>query len=237
LDLNLKEACPDCKGSGAKPGTSPVTCSKCGGNGQVTVSQRTIFGMSQSVRVCPGCSGTGKIIKERCPRCGGGGYVSRRQKVQVTIPAGISNGQSVRIRGKGEPGIGGGPFGDLLVEVVVGEDPQFIRDGIDIYSTVSLSFVQAALGATLRIPTVHGDVEYELKGATQPGTQIRLRGKGVPNLRQKEEQGDHYVTFTVQVPDKLNKAQKDALMAFDKAIRGVADGKPAKKDRKRKKQS
>lgn len=224
LEINLKEACPDCGGSGAKKGTSPVTCSQCGGSGQVTMTQQTIFGMSQTVRVCPSCSGSGKIIKEKCPGCGGGGYIARRQQVEVSIPAGIDDGQSVRIRGKGEPGQNGGPFGDLLVEVRVAEDPHFAREDTDIFSAVHLSFAQAALGDTIRIPTVDGEVEYELKGGTQPGTRIRLRGKGVPYLRQPGIRGDHYVTFFVDVPQKMNKEQKEALLAFDAAMGGKLSG-------------
>ena len=233
LELNLKEPCPDCKGSGAKPGTTPATCSQCGGTGHVTVTQRTLFGMGQTMRVCPSCSGSGKIIKEKCQKCGGNGYVSRRQKVKVQIPAGIDDGQSIRIRGKGEPGINGGPYGDLLVEVAVSEDPRFIRKETDIYSTVELSFAQAALGDTIRIPTVHGDVEYEVKAGTQPGTRIRLRGKGVPYVRQENVKGDHYVTFTVKVPERMNKEQKEALMAYDAAMGGHAGGPDGKKKKNR----
>ncbi len=231
LELNLKESCPECGGSGCKPGTSPVKCTQCGGKGQVTVSQQTLFGMSQSIRVCPSCGGSGKIIKDKCPKCGGSGAVSRRQKVQVTIPAGIDDGQSIRIRGKGEPGVNGGPWGDLLVEVRVADDPRFIREDTDIYSTVEISFAQAAMGDTLRIPTVDGEVEYDLKPGTQPGTRIRLRGKGVPFLRQNGVRGDHYVTFTVKVPERLNREQKEALTAFDEAMGGSLSASKKKKGR------
>ena len=224
LELNLKEACPECGGSGAKKGTSPVTCTQCGGSGQITMTQQTIFGMSQTVRACPTCSGTGRVIKDKCPKCSGSGYVSRRQKVQVSVPAGIDDGQSIRIRGKGEPGANGGPFGDLLVEVRVAEDPVFAREDTDIFSAVNISYAQAALGDTIRIPTVDGEVEYELKPGTQPGTRIRLRGKGVPYLRQNNVRGDHYVTFLVRVPEKMNREQKEALLAFDAAMGGGLSG-------------
>ena len=209
-----------------------MTCSQCGGSGQVTMTQQTIFGMSQTVRACPSCSGSGKIIKEKCPGCGGGGYIAKRQQVEVSIPAGIDDGQSVRIRGKGEPGTGGGPFGDLLVEVRVAEDPNFAREDTDIFSGVNISFAQAALGDTIRIPTVDGEVEYELKAGTQPGTRIRLRGKGVPYLRQPSVRGDHYVTFFVQVPQKMSKEQKEALMAFDAAMGGKLSGGDGSKKKK-----
>ena len=229
LELSLKESCPDCGGSGCKPGTSPTTCTQCKGSGQVTVSQQTIFGMSQSIRTCPSCGGRGKIIKDKCPKCGGSGAISRRQKVKVSIPAGIDDGQSIRIRGKGEPGVNGGPWGDLLVEIRVEEDPVFVRQDNDIYSTVELSFAQAALGDTIRIPTVDGEVEYDLKAGMQPGTRIRLRGKGVPYLRQNGVRGDQYVTFDVKVPRSLNREQKEALAAFDETMGGTLSGSKKKK--------
>ena len=229
LDMNLKDECKTCGGSGAKPGTSPVTCTKCGGSGQVTVTQQTMFGVMQNRRVCPECGGKGKIIKEKCSDCRGTGYILRRQKVQISIPAGIDNGQSIRIRGKGEPGINGGERGDLLVEIIVSDHPSFVRNDTDIYSEVPISFVQEALGDTIRIKTVDGEVEYDLKAGTQTGTRIRLRGKGVPYLRNKNLRGDHYVTFTVKVPEKLSAEQKEALRAFDDAMKGHPHSPEGKK--------
>lgn len=220
LDLNLKDPCPKCHGSGAKAGTSPTTCPKCKGTGQVVLTQQSMFGMVRNVQVCPDCHGSGKIIKDKCPDCRGTGYTVKRKKIQVSIPAGIDNGQSVRIRGKGEPGTNGGEWGDLLVEVIVSQHPTFRRQDYDIYSTVPVSFVQAALGATIRIDTIDGQVEYELKAGTQTDTRVRLRGKGVPSLRSKSIRGDHYVTFVVQVPTSLTKDQKEALIAFDEAMNG-----------------
>ena len=146
LDVVLKDSCPKCNGTGAKPGTSPETCSKCGGKGQVVYTQQSFFGTVQNVQTCPDCHGTGKIIREKCSGCGGTGYVSNRKKISVSIPAGIDNGQSVRIREKGEPGVNGGPRGDLLVEVVVSRHPIFQRQDMHIFSTVPISFAQAALG-------------------------------------------------------------------------------------------
>lgn len=220
LKLNLKDPCPTCHGSGAKPGTSPITCPKCQGRGQVTITQQSMFGMVRNVQVCPDCHGSGKIIKDKCPDCRGTGYQTKLKTIQVTIPAGIDNGQSIRIRGKGEPGINGGEWGDLLVEVAVSQHPIFRRQDYDIFSTVPVSFVQAALGATIRIDTIDGQVEYELKAGTQTDTQVRLRGKGVPSLRNKNVRGDHYVTFVVQVPTSMTKEQKEALQAFDEAMNG-----------------
>ena len=140
LDVVLKDPCPKCNGTGAKPGTSPETCPKCGGKGQVVYTQQSFFGTVQNVQTCPDCQGTGKIIKEKCPDCGGTGYVASKKKISVSIPAGIDNGQSVRIREKGEPGVNGGPRGDLLVEVVVSRHPIFQRQDMHIFSTVPITF-------------------------------------------------------------------------------------------------
>ena len=216
LDLNLKDTCKTCNGSGAKPGTSPETCRKCGGRGQVVTQHSTPFGTIRNSQVCPDCGGTGKTIKEKCPDCRGSGYISSRKKIQVSIPAGIDNGQSVRIRDKGEPGVNGGPRGDLLVEVVVDRHPIFQRQEMNIFSTVPVSFAVAALGGEILIDTVDGKVVYDVKAGTQTDTRIRLRGKGVPSLRNKDVRGDHYVTLVVQVPDKLSNEAKELLKQFDK---------------------
>ena len=216
LDLNLKDTCKTCNGSGAKPGTSPETCRKCGGRGQVVTQHSTPFGTIRNSQVCPDCGGTGKTIKEKCPDCHGSGYISSRKKIQVSIPAGIDNGQSVRIRDKGEPGVNGGPRGDLLVEVVVDRHPIFQRQEMNIFSTVPVSFAVAALGGEILIDTVDGKVVYDVKAGTQTDTRIRLRGKGVPSLRNKDVRGDHYVTLVDQVPDKLSNEAKELLKQFDK---------------------
>ena len=217
LELSLKDECTNCHGTGAKPGTSPETCPKCGGRGQVVMTQQSLFGMVQNVTTCPDCGGTGKIIKEKCTSCGGTGYTSSRKKIKVSIPAGIDNGQCVRIAGKGEPGTNGGPRGDLLVEVVVQRHPIFQRQDMNIYSTAPMSFAQATLGGDVRISTIDGDVMYNVKPGTQTDTRIRLKGKGVPSLRNKSVRGDHYVTLVVQVPTKLNNEAKEALKAIDAA--------------------
>ncbi len=215
LDVVLKEPCVTCNGSGAKPGTTPETCSKCGGKGQVVYTQQSFFGTVQNVQTCPDCQGTGKIIKERCSDCGGTGFVSRKKRISVTIPAGIDNGQSIRIREKGEPGINGGPRGDLLVEVTVSRHPIFGRQDMHIFSTAPISFAQAALGADVRIKTVDGDVLYTVAPGTKTDTKVRLKGKGVPSLRNKQVRGDHYVTLVIQTPEKLSTEAKEALRRFD----------------------
>ena len=215
IELTLKDECTTCHGSGAKPGTSPETCPKCGGKGQVVFTQQSFFGTVRNVQTCPDCHGTGKVIKEKCTDCHGTGYIANKKKIQVSIPAGIDNGQSVRIRDKGEPGSNGGPRGDLLVEVIVGRHPIFQRQDTNIYSTVPMSFAVATLGGEIMIDTVDGKVIYDVKPGTQTDTKVRLKGKGVPSLRSKDVRGDHYVTLVVQVPDKLSREAKDLLKQFD----------------------
>ena len=215
IEMVLKDECHTCHGTGAKPGTTPETCPKCGGKGKVVFTQQSFFGTVQNVQTCPDCGGSGKIIKDKCPDCRGTGYIASKKKIQVSIPAGIDNGQSVRIREKGEPGINGGPRGDLLVEVVVSRHPTLQRQDMNIYSTAQISFAQAALGGEIRNHTVDGDVLYEVKPGTQTNTRIRLKGKGVPSLRNKSVRGDHYVDLVVQTPTGLSADAKEALRQFD----------------------
>ena len=229
LELTLKDTCKTCGGNGAKPGTSPETCPKCNGSGQVVYTQQSMFGMVRNVQPCPDCNGTGKIIKEKCPECRGTGFTSERKKISVSIPAGIDDGQSIRIREKGEPGTNGGPRGDLLVEVQVARHPIFQRQDMNIFSTAPITYAQAALGGAIRINTVDGEVEYEVKPGTQTDTKIRLKGKGVPSLRNKNVRGDHYVTLVVQVPTKLSEEAKEALRAFDAACGNRPAGKAQEK--------
>ena len=220
IEINFKEECSKCHGTGAKPGTSPETCPKCNGKGKIMYTQQSFFGQVQNVQTCPECGGKGKVIKEKCPDCYGSGYVTKKKKIKVTIPAGIDNGQSVRCAGGGEPGVNGGERGDLLVEAVVSQHPVFKRQDTSIFSTVPISFATAALGGPIRIRTVDGEVEYEVKAGTQTDTRVRLRGKGVPSLRNRNVRGDHYVTLVVQVPERLNEEQKEALRRFDAAMKG-----------------
>ena len=215
IELTLKDPCKKCNGTGAKPGTSTETCSKCGGKGQVVFTQQSFFGTVRNVQTCPDCNGTGKVIKEKCPDCLGTGYIAGRKKISVTIPAGIDNGQSVRIRDKGEPGFNGGPRGDLLVEVIVSNHPQFVRQDYNIFSEVPVSYAVATLGGSVIIDTVDGKVIYDVKAGTRTDTRVRLKGKGVPTLRDKNIRGDHYVTLVVDVPEKLSKEAKDLLRQFD----------------------
>ena len=241
LEINLKDTCTTCHGTGAKPGTSPETCSKCNGTGQITYTQQTMFGSVRNVTTCPDCGGTGKIIRDKCTVCRGTGYTSSRKRIQVNIPAGIDDGQSIRIREKGEPGVNGGPRGDLLVEVQVTRHPIFQRQDMNIFSTAPITFAQATLGGDVKISTVDGDVLYTVKPGTQTDTKIRLKGKGVPSLRNSNVRGDHYVTLVVQTPTKLNEKAKEALRAFDEACGNrpaaeekAANGETAEQPKKKK---
>ncbi len=245
IELTVKEECKTCHGSGAKPGTSPQTCTKCGGKGQVVFTQQSFFGTVRNVQACPDCQGKGKIIKEKCTDCHGSGFVPMKKRFAVTIPAGIDNGQCKRLSGQGEPGVNGGPRGDVLVEVIVGRHPIFQRQETNIFSTVPISFAVAALGGDVVIDTVDGKVIYEVKAGTQTDTRVRLKGKGVPSLRNKDIRGDHYVTLVVQVPEKLSKEAKDLLKKFDEAcddslnaakrVTGEDDGEEKKETKKKKK--
>jgi len=215
LELNVKEDCKTCHGTGAKPGTSPETCPKCGGKGQVVMTTQSFFGTVRNIQTCPDCGGSGKVIREKCPDCRGTGYVQMKKKFAVDIPAGIDNGQCIRKTGLGDPGLNGGPRGDALVEVVVGRHPIFQRQDYDIFSTVPVSYAVAALGGEVLIDTVDGKVAYEVKPGTQTDTRVRLRGKGVPTLRNKQVRGDHYVTLVIQTPEKLSAEAQELLRKFD----------------------
>ena len=227
ISIVLKDPCPKCNGTGAKPGTSPETCKKCNGRGQVTMQQQSLFGMVQSVRPCPDCGGSGKVIKDKCPDCQGTGYISSKKTIEVTIPAGIDDGQAIRISGKGEPGTNGGPRGDLLVAVSISKDPNFVRDGYDVLSEVRISYPTAVLGGEIKVKTVDGEVLYDVKPGTSSGTRVRLRGKGMPTLRNENVRGDAYIDLIVDIPTSLNKEQKEALLAYDKTLTGV--DRPTKK--------
>ena len=215
IEVMIKDECATCNGSGAKPGTTPETCSRCAGKGQIAYTQQSLFGTIQNVQACPNCNGSGKTIKDRCTSCGGTGYTSSRKRIKVSIPAGIDNGQSVRIRDKGEPGLNGGPRGDLLVEVNVSRHPIFQRQDMHIFSTVPITYALAALGGDIRINTVDGDVIYSIKAGTKTDTKVRLKGKGVPSLRNPQVRGDHYVTLVIQTPERLSNEAKEALRRFD----------------------
>lgn len=214
VKIRYKDTCTKCNGTGAKPGTEPVTCTRCGGRGQVMMTQNSMFGTIQQVAACPDCRGTGKIVKEKCPDCRGEGYIATMKNFELSIPAGIDDGQTLRRSGGGDPGENGGPRGDLLVDITVSQHPFFKRQGNNIYSTEEISFATAVLGGTKKVKTVDGFVELKINPGTQSDTKNRLRGKGVPMLSNAEVRGDHYVTLVVNIPTSLNKQQKEALKAY-----------------------
>ncbi len=217
VKIRYKDECKTCKGSGAKPGTEPVTCTRCNGRGQVVVTRQSMFGTIQQVTTCPECQGSGKIVKEKCADCHGEGYITTQKNIEITIPAGIDDGQTLRRSGGGDPGQNGGPRGDLLVDIAVSQHPFFKRQGVNIYSTEEISFATAALGGKKIIRTVDGNVELQIKPGTQSDTKTRLRGKGVPSLNNPNVRGDQYVTIVVNIPSTLNKKQKEALKAYAEA--------------------
>ena len=217
VTVNRSETCSDCGGSGAAKGTQPQTCPECGGSGVVTQQKRTPFGVMQSTRPCSRCGGKGKIIKEPCKHCGGSGQTTKSKKLEVTIPAGIDDGQSIAMRGQGNAGVNGGPAGDVIIVVTVRPDTLFERDGFDVYVTVPVTYAQAVLGAQVVVPTVDGKVQYDVPEGTQPGTTFRLRGKGIRYLNGKGR-GDQYVKVSVEVPKKLSKEQRTALEKFEKTL-------------------
>ena len=216
VHYNREATCKTCSGSGAKPGTSPVTCGRCHGQGVINVGTQTPLGMMRRQVTCDVCHGTGQEIKEPCQTCHGTGHEKQSHKVSVKIPAGVETGQQIRLAGQGEAGFNGGPYGDLFVIINVNPSDKFTRDGSTIYYTLNISFVQAALGDTVEVPTVHGNVEMTIPAGTQTGKTFRLKGKGAPRLR-GGSQGDQHVTVKIVTPTKLNDAQKEALLAFAKA--------------------
>ena len=216
IHYNREVTCKTCSGSGAKPGTSPVTCGRCHGQGVINVDTQTPLGMMRRQVTCDVCHGTGQEIKDPCQTCHGTGREKQSHTVSVKIPAGVETGQQIRLAGQGEAGFNGGPYGDLFVVINVNPSDKFTRDGSTIYYTLNISFVQAALGDTVEVPTVHGNVEMVIPAGTQTGKTFRLKGKGAPRLR-GGSQGDQLVTVKIVTPTKLNDAQKEALLAFAKA--------------------
>lgn len=229
IQVSRIEDCPECKGSGCEKGTTPEICSKCGGSGTVRSQQRTAFGVMSSTVACPNCSGKGKIIHSPCTKCRGKGSVRKNTTVSVKIPAGIDDGQTVSLRGGGHKGTNGGPAGDLMITVSVLPHQLFKRDGNAVIYNMPISFVQAALGDSVEVPTLDGKVKYSIPEGTQTETVFRLRGKGIPNLN-GGGRGDQYVKITVETPKNLTSEQKDLLLKFDESFK--EGGKTKKKRRK-----
>ena len=213
IEISKEENCETCSGSGAKPGTHPEKCSHCNGHGQVNVTQDTPFGRVQTKRACNHCQGTGKMIKDKCATCHGKGTVNKRKKIKVTIPAGVDDGQQLRVSGQGEPGVNGGPAGDLYIVFRVKADPRFERDGDDIYYELPLTYAQAALGDEIEVPTVQGKVKLKIPAGTQSQANFRLKGKGIKNVHGYGI-GDQHVIVKVITPKKLTEKQKQLLREF-----------------------
>ena len=218
------ETCDRCGGSGAANGTQAETCDRCGGSGQVHVTQNFMGMTMQSTAACPKCGGKGRIIRTPCQRCKGKGRIRRNQKIQVDIPAGVDDGQSVRVREQGSAGSNGGPNGDLLVAVSIRPHPLFKREGANVLCEMPISFTQAACGAEIEVPTLDGKVRYSIPEGTQTGATFRLRGKGIPFVGYKSR-GDQYVTVVVETPTHLTKEQKDLLRKFDEVTADTATPK------------
>lgn len=213
IEIPREETCDTCDGTGAKPGTKVETCTHCHGSGQISVEQNTPFGRIVNRRVCHYCNGTGKEIKEKCTTCSGTGKVTRRNKIHVKIPAGVDDGQQLRVAGKGEAGINGGPSGDLYIVFHIRPHEFFERDGDDIYCEMPITFVQASLGDEVEVPTLHGKVKLKVPSGTQTGTKFRLKGKGVPNVRGYGT-GDQHVIVKIITPTKLSEKQKQLLREY-----------------------
>lgn len=213
ISLYRDEQCPYCHGNGAEPGSKVETCPECHGSGEIRFTQNTMFGQMTNVRPCPKCHGEGKIISEPCKECRGQGTVKKNKKLKVKIPAGVDNGSRLRVAGEGEAGVKGGPSGDLYVYLYVKPHKFFERDGTTVYCEVPINIVQATLGDEIKVPTLDGQVVMKVPEGTQPGKVLRLKGKGIPSLR-NSTRGDQLVRIKVVVPQKLNEKQKDALRKF-----------------------
>ncbi|MBQ9898898.1 MAG: molecular chaperone DnaJ [Ruminococcus sp.] len=217
LKINRMCTCDSCKGTGADSGTSAEICPDCQGRGSVKSTQRTPFGAISSTKPCPHCNGKGKIIKDPCPKCRGIGRLRVAKTVSIDIPAGINDSQQLRVSGQGDVGVNGGPAGDLLVNIIVKSHPLFRRDGYDIHCDIPVTYSEAVLGAEITVPTIDGDVKYNISEGTQTGTVFRLKGKGVQRIH-RTDRGNQYVKIYVEVPKNLNKKQKDALKAFESTL-------------------
>ncbi|MBA2721067.1 MAG: molecular chaperone DnaJ [Chloroflexi bacterium] len=214
IEFPVYGRCETCEGSGAKPGTQPVACDNCGGRGEIRTTRRTMLGQMVNVTACPKCKGEGKIVTEPCETCHGEGRTERTRTLRVSIPAGIDEGHQIRLSNEGEIGVRGGPAGSLYVAVHVTPHPALRREGTELVYEADISIVQAALGTTIAVPTVDGDEPLEIKAGTQPGAEIRLRGKGVPHLRRTGSKGDLHVFVNVVVPAKLTKRQREILAEY-----------------------
>ena len=217
IKISHMEQCTECGGTGAQKGTSPQICPDCHGSGRVNVAQRTPFGTISTTRTCSKCGGKGKVIASPCKKCGGTARIRAEKNISVDIPAGIDDGQILRVTGQGDSGLNGGPSGDLHVVVSVRPHPLFVRDGSDVHCEIPITYTQAVLGDEITVPTIDGKVKYTIPEGTQTGTTFRLRGKGIKRLK-RADRGDQYVKISIEVPKNLTKKQKEALKEYEKAM-------------------
>ncbi|BAG04766.1 MAG: molecular chaperone DnaJ [Microcystis sp. M048S1] len=218
------ETCQTCKGSGARPGTSSRTCTTCSGTGQVRRATRTPFGTFAQVSVCPTCDGAGEVIEEKCDVCGGSGRRQETKKLKITIPAGVDNGMKLRVAREGDAGLKGGPPGDLFVYLTVETDAEFQREGNDIKSDITISYIQAILGCTIKVNTVDGQEDLTIPAGTQPNTVLILENKGVPKLGNPVSRGDHRITVKISIPTRVTGEERELLEKLAK-VRGETVGK------------
>ena len=214
ITVHRHEECDHCHGTGGEPGSKVDTCPNCRGTGQESVVQNTPFGQMRTQRTCSKCHGSGKIIEKKCSKCRGEGQVIAKRKIAIKVPPGVDNGSRLRVANEGEPGILGGPKGDLYVYIYVRPHKEFERNGNDVVSRVNISFAQAALGATVQVNTLDGKVDLKIPEGTQTGTAFRIKGKGIPYLRNPNQRGDQHIIVTVQTPKKLTEKQRELLLRF-----------------------
>lgn len=214
ITVHRHEECDHCHGTGGEPGSKVDTCPNCRGTGQESVVQNTPFGQMRTQRTCSKCHGSGKIIEKKCSKCRGEGQVIAKRKIAIKVPPGVDNGSRLRVANAGEPGILGGPKGDLYVYIYVRPHKEFERNGNDVVSRVNISFAQAALGATVQVNTLDGKVDLKIPEGTQTGTAFRIKGKGIPYLRNPNQRGDQHIIVTVQTPKKLTEKQRELLLRF-----------------------
>lgn len=217
VSYNNIDECNECSGTGAEKGTTPKTCTACNGTGQMRINQRTPFGVMQTVRTCERCHGQGKVIEKPCKKCSGNGRVRKKTTIEVTIPAGIDDGQILNVRGKGNAGSNGGPSGDLHLYVSVRPHPIFERKGDDVWCELPVTFTQATLGAEVVVPTLYGKVSYNIHEGTQPGDVFKLKGKGIAHIHSKG-MGDQFVKVSIEVPRNISSKQKELLRQFEESL-------------------
>lgn len=215
IKVSKEDLCDTCHGHGTKDGSEPEKCSTCQGSGQVNQRQQTMFGAVMTSRACPACGGKGTVVKNPCGTCGGKGRVQKTKTLSVKVPAGINENEMLTARGEGEPGLNGGPYGDLYIEVHIRPHPVFRRDGYNTYCEIPITYAQAAIGAEIDVPTIDGNVPFNLKEGTQPGDVFAIRGKGIQYINRASSRGDHRFKVLIEVPGNLSEEQKEMLRQFD----------------------